>query len=938
MAISLGVKIWGDIDPLLTALARAEKDMKKFARQAENMGKTMTQSLTLPIVGFGVLAVKNFADAEKASASLASQIRANGKDVDSTMKRYGDFAAEMQRLTTVEDDAAMGFLQLAESMQAPDAEKAVKDAIGLSKAFGVEMPQAVKMAVQAQNGQYTMLGKLNPAIKAAKDNADKAAIAQKMFADSFIVATAQAKVGLGPFEQLKNQIGNLTESYGKLIAQALLPIVEKIKAVATWLDSLSESQRKWIVGISLTVAAAGPLILAVGKITQTLALLTGGIGGFVGAMRTASAFLAANPWLVLAAGIAAVATALYVHATRATAAETAQRSYNSIVAESIKQSASERSEVGRLYEVAKNETESKANRLLAVKKLNDISPKYLKGLSLETIGTDQARLAVEGYTKSLVAKSKVQIATERLAQLAIKKEEILAGVSKDIEPDVWQKMTSAMAGMGSALGGAAMEAVNLGSNQKDAISAISKETEMLNKIISDNKDLIDENAKKTVWLGTTAGTTATATVKLKDEIAKLEEQLRSEIIAKKSSATATAALLARKKGYLAELENEIRLMQQIQSMPARKQQTVEIKATLQRPENVQAAIREYSDSIAALEVEVAQLQKAYDAEVASTNTDYTALDRMNTAREEAIAKIKSQKEALQALSVPSGPAALIPIAGQSAPATLSPVANPKPIDVDTTSAVDSIEQIGEVLDSISGDKLGNFFTSAKSALSGFASFAKQAATGFKEGFASAFMAVAQVASGVVSAITDIMSQSTDRRIAENDAYYEREKSNIENSYMSQEQKTRALERLDKNYEKKRKELMRQQAKDQKAAAIMQAVISGAVAVVTALTAGPIIGVVLAAVVGALAAAQIALIAAQPLPALAEGGLAMAPTMAVVGDNPNARIDPEVISPLSKLKGMMRGSQDVTVYGVLKGSDIYLSSEKGGLKLARVRGY
>lgn len=40
------------------------------------------------------------------------------------------------------------------------------------------------------------------------------------------------------------------------------------------------------------------------------------------------------------------------------------------------------------------------------------------------------------------------------------------------------------------------------------------------------------------------------------------------------------------------------------------------------------------------------------------------------------------------------------------------------------------------------------------------------------------------------------------------------------------------------------------------------------------------------------------------PALATGGLAYGPTMAMVGDNPRAHIDPEVISPLSKLKALM----------------------------------
>ncbi len=53
----------------------------------------------------------------------------------------------------------------------------------------------------------------------------------------------------------------------------------------------------------------------------------------------------------------------------------------------------------------------------------------------------------------------------------------------------------------------------------------------------------------------------------------------------------------------------------------------------------------------------------------------------------------------------------------------------------------------------------------------------------------------------------------------------------------------------------------------------------------------------------------------PVPELATGGLVTAPTLAVVGDNPGARSgDPEVVSPLSKLQGMIAqsGGEDVVV--------------------------
>lgn len=52
-----------------------------------------------------------------------------------------------------------------------------------------------------------------------------------------------------------------------------------------------------------------------------------------------------------------------------------------------------------------------------------------------------------------------------------------------------------------------------------------------------------------------------------------------------------------------------------------------------------------------------------------------------------------------------------------------------------------------------------------------------------------------------------------------------------------------------------------------------------------------------------------------IPKLASGGLATAPTLAMVGDNRNASVDPEVIAPLSKLTSML-GSADPAVLSLL----------------------
>lgn len=75
------------------------------------------------------------------------------------------------------------------------------------------------------------------------------------------------------------------------------------------------------------------------------------------------------------------------------------------------------------------------------------------------------------------------------------------------------------------------------------------------------------------------------------------------------------------------------------------------------------------------------------------------------------------------------------------------------------------------------------------------------------------------------------------------------------------------------------------------------------------------------------------------PKLAEGGLAFGPTMAMVGDNRNAGIDPEVIAPLSKLKAMLGDTGGGTPY-ILKtsisGTDLQLILERTDSKNLRIR--
>lgn len=128
-----------------------------------------------------------------------------------------------------------------------------------------------------------------------------------------------------------------------------------------------------------------------------------------------------------------------------------------------------------------------------------------------------------------------------------------------------------------------------------------------------------------------------------------------------------------------------------------------------------------------------------------------------------------------------------------------------------------------------------------------------------------------------------------------------------------------------------------------AAKIIKAQIQIAVtnAAMKALSSAPFpYNIILAGVAGAAAGALFqALVSKVGIPALAEGGMATGPTMAIVGDNPNAHIDPEVISPLSKLQNMIQPTYSqptLDVVGIVRGSDIELVNRKAQRERGRVR--
>ncbi|MCO4819780.1 MAG: phage tail tape measure protein [Bacteroidetes bacterium] len=130
----------------------------------------------------------------------------------------------------------------------------------------------------------------------------------------------------------------------------------------------------------------------------------------------------------------------------------------------------------------------------------------------------------------------------------------------------------------------------------------------------------------------------------------------------------------------------------------------------------------------------------------------------------------------------------------------------------------------------------------------------------------------QMAIDAAAQLLDVFTMATENKITLIDQELQKNIEAIEMSGLNEEEKQKKISELEKKADVEKKKLMIKQAKRDKAAAIFSAVINTAVAIGKALDLGFPLGIPAAIVMGALGAAQIAVIAAQPLPQMAEGGL------------------------------------------------------------------
>ena len=328
-------------------LGKVEKSMSKFGQNMSNLGSTLTQSLTLPIIGVGAAALKSFADMEKLENGLIA-----------IMGSSEGAAIEMEKLRKVAENPG---LALPEVVKASASLQSVGMNADAARETITQFGNAVARAgggAEQFDGVVLALSQISAVGKVTQEDLNQIKERLPEFArvmkEEFGVVTAEGIRELGisseefikrsvgalgnlerangglanTFDNLKDNVGASLAELGKAINETLnleavaAALSEGLQRLVNGFKSLNPETQGFIVKAGLLVAAIGPAIFIVGKLITTFGALIGTTRLIMDTVKKLSTVISgafakilANPAILgVTLAIAAVgAIALYVY-------------------------------------------------------------------------------------------------------------------------------------------------------------------------------------------------------------------------------------------------------------------------------------------------------------------------------------------------------------------------------------------------------------------------------------------------------------------------------------------------------------------------------------------------------------------------------------------------------------------------------------------------
>lgn len=310
------------------------KKIDNFGKKASEIGKTMSMSVTAPIVGAGAVAFKYASDLEDAFGAT-DQIFKNSADevktwADNLESYYG--IAESEALTYANTMGAM--LQniggLSEEEASKQSQILVELAGDLTAMFGGTTESAIQALTGALKGNNSMLDNYGMGVNEATiktkalemgliaegeqlDLAGKQAatlaLIMEQTADAQGQASRESEGASGSMRALTTELKNLAGELGEELLPIITPFITKIKELVQGFSELSPETKKTIITIAAVAAAIGPLLMIIGSLASGISAII----AIAPALGAAFTIMTGPVGLVVAAiaGLVAIGVALY---------------------------------------------------------------------------------------------------------------------------------------------------------------------------------------------------------------------------------------------------------------------------------------------------------------------------------------------------------------------------------------------------------------------------------------------------------------------------------------------------------------------------------------------------------------------------------------------------------------------------------------------------
>lgn len=236
------------VNVLINANDKASKKFAKIGKNANRLGGTLKKAFVLAGAYLGVRAIKNFASSsiaafgeqERVTRLLSDALAGLGKGGAAAVSDMEAFAAEIQKITTIGDEATLEIAALGASMgglSGAGLKQATVAAIGFSKALGMDTKGAMTLIAKAAQGNTDSFTRYGIVLDKNMTDQEKFQFILDKGAEGFKLAQGEADTFSGRVQQLSNSWGDFKETIGGVIANILPGLTTGFKVLQTVIEN-----------------------------------------------------------------------------------------------------------------------------------------------------------------------------------------------------------------------------------------------------------------------------------------------------------------------------------------------------------------------------------------------------------------------------------------------------------------------------------------------------------------------------------------------------------------------------------------------------------------------------------------------------------------------------------------------------------------------------